>query len=115
MNKKPLSAVVDPRLARGLRRLGAAVLSLGIALPALAAYPEKPITLIVPFNTGTTPDIVSRLLADAMGRELGQTVVVVNKVGASGLVGTQAVATAAPDGYTIAYANVATMAINQSL
>ncbi|MFM2348787.1 MAG: hypothetical protein RL654_3540 [Pseudomonadota bacterium] len=115
MSKKPLSAVVDPRLARGLRRLGAAVLSLGIALPALAAYPEKPITLIVPFNTGTTPDIVSRLLADAMGRELGQTVVVINKVGASGLVGTQAVATAAPDGYTIAYANVATMAINQSL
>jgi tripartite-type tricarboxylate transporter receptor subunit TctC len=82
---------------------------------AQAAYPDKPITLIVPFNAGTTPDIVSRLLADAVGRDLGQSVVVMNRVGASGIIGTQATIAAPADGYTIAYANVATLAINQSL
>jgi tripartite-type tricarboxylate transporter receptor subunit TctC len=82
---------------------------------AQAAYPDKPITLIVPFNPGTTPDIVSRLLADAVGRDLGQSVVVINRVGASGIIGTQATIAAAADGYTIAYANVAILAINQSL
>ncbi|MGC4244768.1 MAG: tripartite tricarboxylate transporter substrate-binding protein, partial [Herbaspirillum sp.] len=81
----------------------------------MAAYPEKPITLIVPFNTGTTPDIVSRLLADAVGRDIGQPVVVLNRVGASGIIGTQAIAGAPADGYTIGFANTATLAINQSL
>jgi tripartite-type tricarboxylate transporter receptor subunit TctC len=98
-----------------LQALAAPLAALALCGHAQAAYPEKPITLIVPFNAGTTPDIVSRLLADAVGRELGQSMVVMNRVGASGIIGTQATIAAPADGYTIAYANVATLAINQSL
>lgn len=98
-----------------LKALAAPLAVLALCGHAQAAYPDKPITLIVPFNAGTTPDIVSRLLADAVGRELGQSVVVMNRVGASGIIGTQATIAAPADGYTIAYANVATLAINQSL
>lgn len=97
--------------------LGAAtaVLGLGSVLAAHAAYPEHPVTIIVPFNTGTTPDIVSRLLAAEMAQQTGGNFVVQNRTGASGIIGTQAVANANPDGYTIGFANVATLAINQSL
>lgn len=89
--------------------------ALALCSQAQAAFPDKPITLIVPFNAGTTPDIVSRLLADAVSRDIGQPVVVMNRVGASGIIGTQTVASAPADGYTIGFANVATLAINQSL
>jgi tripartite-type tricarboxylate transporter receptor subunit TctC len=98
-----------------LKRLALVAAAMSLCVPAFAAYPERPITLIVPFNAGTTPDIVSRILADAVSRDLGQQVVVLNRVGASGIIGTQAVINAAPDGYTIGFANVATLAINQSL
>ena len=94
-----------------LKAVAAPLAALALASHAAAAYPDKPITLIVPFNAGTTPDIVSRLLADAIGRDIGQTMVVMNRVGASGIIGTQALINAPADGYTIAYANVATLAI----
>lgn len=97
------------------RPAAALLLALAVASQAQAAYPDKPITLIVPFAAGTTPDIVSRLLADAIGQDLRQPVVVANRVGASGIIGTQALIAAPPDGYTIGYANAATLAINQSL
>jgi len=100
------------RLARGVVLPAAALL---LATGASAAYPDKPITIIVPFNAGTTPDILSRMLADQMGRDMGQSVIVMNRVGASGIIGTQALINSAPDGYTVAYANVATLAINQGL
>lgn len=100
---------------RSMRRFALAAVALLMSVQAHAAYPERPITLIVPFNAGTTPDIVSRLLADAVGRDLGQQVVVMNRVGASGIIGTQAIINAPADGYTIGFANVATLAINQSL
>ncbi len=102
-------------LLRAARRLVAPAAALLFASHAFAAYPDRPITLIVPFNAGTTPDIVSRLLADAVSRDIGQSVVVMNRVGASGIIGTQAMINSPADGYTIAYANVATLAINQSL
>lgn len=105
-------------LAWLLRRLVVpmAVLTLSaLPLAASAAFPDKPITIIVPFNAGTTPDLLTRLVADQMGRDLNQAVVVMNRVGASGIIGTSAVINAPADGYTIAYANVATLAINQSL
>lgn len=98
-----------------LRALALPLAAMALCGQAQAAYPEKPITIIVPFNAGTTPDIVTRLLADAVGRDIGQSVVVMNRVGASGIIGTQATIAAPADGYTIAYANVATLAINQSL
>jgi len=100
---------------RLLKCMAAPLAALALCSHAHAAFPDKPITLIVPFNAGTTPDIVSRLLAEAIGRDIGQPVVVMNRVGASGIIGTQAVASAPADGYTIGFANVATLAINQSL
>lgn len=112
---------LDQSLRTGRRLALASLVSFaafGLSLasaPAFARYPDRPITLIVPFNAGTTPDIVSRLLADEVSRELGQQVVVLNRVGASGIIGTQAVISAPADGYTIGFANVATLAINQSL
>src|SRR5690606_36970727 len=98
-----------------LKGLAAPLAALALCSHAQAAFPDKAITLIVPFNAGTTPDIVSRLLADAVSRDIGQPVVVMNRVGASGIIGTQAVINAPADGYPIGFANVATLAINQSL
>lgn len=68
---------------------------------AQTAYPTKPIRFIIPFPTGGSTDIVARVVADALGSQLGQTVVADNRPGASGTVGTKAAAEAAPDGYTI--------------
>ncbi|MFO7301770.1 MAG: tripartite tricarboxylate transporter substrate binding protein [Acidobacteriota bacterium] len=66
-----------------------------------APYPSRPITLIVPWGAGGGTDAVARAIATALERELGQPVNVVNRTGGSGVVGHQAIATAAPDGYTI--------------
>ena len=63
-------------------------------------WPSRPLHLIVPFAAASTPDIFARLLADRMTANLGQTVVVDNKPGAGGMIGTDAIAKAAPDGYT---------------
>jgi tripartite-type tricarboxylate transporter receptor subunit TctC len=68
---------------------------------AQAAYPNKPIRVIVPFAAGSTTDIIARAIADKMGQSMGQTLVIDNRGGASGTIGQAAVATAAPDGYTI--------------
>jgi len=68
---------------------------------AQGAYPNKPIRVIVPFAAGSTTDIIARAIADKMGASMGQTLVIDNRGGASGTIGQQAVATAAPDGYTI--------------
>ncbi|MCE3273267.1 MAG: tctC [Ramlibacter sp.] len=71
------------------------------AVAAQAGYPNKPIKVIVPFPAGSTTDIIARAIADKMGQSMGQTLVVENRAGASGTIGQAAVATAAPDGYTI--------------
>jgi tripartite-type tricarboxylate transporter receptor subunit TctC len=68
---------------------------------AQAPYPNKPIRVIVPFAAGSTTDIIARAIADKMGASMGQPLVIDNRGGASGTIGQQAVATAAPDGYTI--------------
>ena len=80
-----------------------AVLALATSLSATAqqAYPNKPIRVVVPFAAGSTTDIIARAITDKMGQSMGQTLVVDNRGGASGTIGQQAVATAAPDGYTI--------------
>ncbi|WP_207537473.1 tripartite tricarboxylate transporter substrate binding protein BugD [Sabulicella rubraurantiaca] len=88
------------RLSR--RALPAVALS-GLALPALgqSRYPDRTITVIVPFAAGGPTDTVARLVAEAMGRDLGGTVVVENVGGAGGTLGAQRTAQARPDGYTI--------------
>ena len=80
-----------------------ALAAFALAAPALAqdGYPAKPIRVIVPFAAGSTTDIIARAITDKMGQSMGQTLVVDNRGGASGTIGQQAVATAAPDGYTI--------------
>lgn len=93
-----------------------AALLLSLAAPAaLAAYPERAITLIVPAAAGGNADITARLVGQEMSRQLGQPVVVENRVGAGGRIGTQAVARAAADGYTIGYAHVGTLVLHRFL
>ncbi len=72
-----------------------------LAASAQGAYPNKPIRVIVPFAAGSTTDIIARAIADKMSQSMGQTLVIDNRGGASGTIGQAAVATAAPDGYTI--------------
>ncbi|PWW33434.1 tripartite tricarboxylate transporter substrate binding protein [Chromohalobacter israelensis] len=78
-----------------------AVLLTAIAGPAFAEYPEKPITIIVPWAAGGGTDATARTIAKAMEEELGETVNVVNRTGGSGVVGHSAIANANPDGYTL--------------
>ena len=79
-------------------------------LPSLAVaqtYPERPITIVVPFSAGGPTDTVTRLVADAMSKDLGQQIVVENVAGAGGTLGAGRVAKAAPDGYTLLLVNAA--------
>jgi len=78
--------------------------------PAMAEYPERPITLIVPFNAGGPSDAVARIIAEHMGRTLGRAVVVENVLGAGGTVGTARAARAAADGYTLVLGHMGTHA-----
>ena len=68
---------------------------------AQGAYPNKPIRVVVPFAAGSTTDIIARAISDKMSQSMGQALVIDNRGGASGTIGQQAVATSAPDGYTI--------------
>jgi tripartite-type tricarboxylate transporter receptor subunit TctC len=84
-----------------------------LASPAGAQnYPTRPITLVVPFPAGSTTDLVGRILADKLGDALGQRVVVDNRGGAGGSVGSEAVARAEPDGYTLLMGTIGTHSIN---
>jgi tripartite-type tricarboxylate transporter receptor subunit TctC len=80
-----------------------------------AGWPSKPIRLIAPFPPASTVDVVSRLLGQKLGQRLGQQIVVDNRVGASGNIGADAVAKAAPDGYTIGVVTSSTHAVAVTL
>jgi len=99
------------------RLLLPALLLAGLAgtLPALAAYPEKPIRLIVPSAPGGAPDALMRALGQQLSVQMGVPVVIDNKPGGSYVIGTMDLVKSAPDGYTLAYANVVSLATNKSL
>ncbi|MCX7507498.1 Bug family tripartite tricarboxylate transporter substrate binding protein [Delftia tsuruhatensis] len=80
-----------------------------------AAWPERPITIVVPAAAGGTTDIAARVLAEKMGKDLGTSVVVENKGGGGGSIGTAQVVRARPDGYTLLMGNIGPVAINFSL
>ena len=90
-----------PLLARGARAQG--------------GWPTKPIRVIVPFGAGTSTDIMTRLVTPRMGQALGQPLVVENRPGAGGVVGSEAVARSAPDGYTLCMGSIASHSVNVSL
>lgn len=99
--------------------LGLCVAAATLAMPLTSgiahaedAYPSKPIRLIVPFPPGGTTDIVGRLFADKLGKELGQTVVVENRAGASGMIASDATAKAPPDGYILGFAASPTLTMS---
>lgn len=92
----------------------AALLAIGPIVHAQSAtkWPEKPVRYIVPFSPGGVSDGVARLLAEQLSKQLGQSMIIENKPGVSGILGTQTVARSAPDGYTIMGGTITTHAVN---
>jgi len=91
-------------------------LTAGLTLPAAASddFPQRPVTLVVPWPAGGNTDAVSRALAQQLGNQLGKAVVVENRAGANGQIGAAAVARAAPDGYTLLVASAETHSITSA-
>ena len=104
-------------MLQGLAAIGGASLLDGSALAQAArpAWPSKPIRLVVPFNAGGATDIIARTVGEVLARRTGQPVVVDNKGGAAGILGTDAVAKAQPDGHTLLLSLSTSMLINQFL
>jgi tripartite-type tricarboxylate transporter receptor subunit TctC len=106
---------------RGFKGIGfilAAVIGLVAAGGALAqaeSYPQRPVTLVVPFPAGSATDAVARKVAEGLQKQLGQSFVVENKAGADGIVAARAVASAAPDGYTLFVTTNTTHSANPSI
>ncbi|MGE8446769.1 MAG: Bug family tripartite tricarboxylate transporter substrate binding protein [Comamonas sp.] len=94
--------------------LALALVAVGGAAQAQDPWPSKPITLVVPFPPGGPTDMVARVLAQQVGQQLGQTVIVDNRPGANGNIGNALVAKAAADGYTVLY-NTSSIALSPSL
>ena len=91
-----------------------ALLAAPLLLPSFAraqggTYPDRPVTMVVPFAPGGSPDIAARLIAPGMSAALGQTVVVENRAGAGSTIGTRSVLTAKPDGYTVLMGSISFM------
>ena len=101
-----------------MRKILLAAVLTAFAMPMTGiaqTWPSRPIKLIVPFAPGGTTDIIARVMSDHLTRELGQPVIVENRAGAAGAIGSDAVAKAAPDGYTIGMATVTTHAVNPAV
>ncbi len=99
------------KLAKSLLAVATAFTATLAATPALAEYPDKPINIVVPYGAGGDSDLTTRLWADAMEGVIGQPVVVINKVGGGGVIGTASVATGKKDGYTLVNAGLGNMLV----
>ena len=107
-----------PRTSRLKRLIGGSILVLAamVAAPANAqGYPSRPLKLIVPLGAGGASDLNARVLAEKLSERLGQPVVVENRPGAEGIIGVDAAAKSAPDGYTLVLGSSTTLAANYSL
>ncbi|WP_439598276.1 Bug family tripartite tricarboxylate transporter substrate binding protein [Falsiroseomonas sp.] len=102
------------RMIAGAALVAAAALALPAA-PALAQYPDRPVTVIVPFPAGGGTDAVARVMAERMAQRLGQPVVIENRGGANGIVGTQAAARARADGHVLLFSTSSSISANPSL
>ncbi len=111
---RPTTSPKRKTLTRLLKVGALAAMTMALPHHALsqAAYPAKPIRLVVPFVPGGVTDTSGRLIAEQLSKRLGQQVIVDNRPGASGNIGTQLVATSPPDGYTLVLAFDGTMVIN---
>ncbi|MBY4897909.1 tripartite tricarboxylate transporter substrate binding protein [Cupriavidus sp. AU9028] len=104
------------KIAKWVRGAAAAVMCCAATVAtAQDGYPNKPVTLVVPWAPGGSTDILARVLSEHLTRSLGQTVIVDNKPGASGNIGSAAVARARPDGYTLLIGSMSTHAMNPAL
>src|SRR2546423_8981593 len=91
------------------------VLLAAFAAPAQAAYPEKAIRFVVPSASGGSVDVLMRILTQQLSAQMGVAFVVENKPGASYVPGTMDIVKAAPDGYTLGYGNIVSLAVNRTL
>ena len=111
-----LSPIKRRSVLQGMAALGSTgLLGTALAQTGKAAWPTKPIRLVVPFNAGAATDIIARTVGEALSKRIGQPVVVDNKGGAAGILGTDAVAKAPADGHTLLLTLSTSMLINQFL
>lgn len=109
-------STVRPPLLKPLMTALSLSMSLALSTPALAqAWPEKPVTIVVPTAAGGANDAMARILGQGLSSRLGQPVIVENKAGANGAIASEYVARAAPDGYMIMFGYIATHGINPAL
>jgi tripartite-type tricarboxylate transporter receptor subunit TctC len=108
--RHPLAAVLRKCSNKAVLTFAALPL---LAAPALAAYPDHPIKFVVPYAPGSSPDNICRALAQEMGKAMNVSFVIDNRPGASGSIGSEAIAKAAPDGYTVGYGNIGTLTTNR--
>ncbi|MDM0110921.1 tripartite tricarboxylate transporter substrate binding protein [Variovorax sp. J22R133] len=101
---------------RSMLLAGASLGLSALGVPAHAAgYPDKPIRLVVPFPAGGATDLMARTMGQKLAERLGQAVIIDNRAGAGGGIGAEAVATSAPDGYTLLFATMGSLTINPGL
>ena len=105
MIRRTFAAALTVALIGGLATAGASAQS----------YPTRPVTMVVPYAAGGTTDVIARIIAQAMSTDLGQTVVVENATGAGGTLGTQRVVRAEPDGYTLSFGHMGSLAAAKAL
>lgn len=103
------------RSLAAIAMLGGISLSTFAQTPRPAGYPDRPVTIVVPFAAGGATDIIGRLVADELGKRWSATVLVENRAGAGGAIGTEQVARAKPDGYTLLLGTQTALAVSPTL